>query len=75
MKPLPFEEMIDPRTGRMRVRKVNTDGEAYECARHYMIRLERSDFEDAKQLARLAEVVRMKPEDFRTRFGYISGIK
>ena len=75
MKPLPFEEMIDPKTGRMRVRRVNIDGEAYECARHYMIRLEQADFEDPKQLARLAAVVCLKPEDFRARFGYVAGVK
>ena len=50
MNPLPFDDMLDPKTGRMQNRKVNVDGEAYECACAYMIRLEREDFEDAKQL-------------------------
>jgi hypothetical protein len=49
MNPLPFDKMLDPKTGRMQNRKVNVDGEAYECACAYMIRLEREDFEDAKQ--------------------------
>ena len=62
MIPLPFEKMLDPKTGRMQNRKVNVDGEAYECACAYMIRLEREDFDDAKQLARLAAVVKMTPE-------------
>lgn len=74
MQPLPFEEMIDPNTRRMQVRKVNVDAEAYECARRYMIRLEREDFEDGEQLAALARVVRMTPEQFRARFGYIAGV-
>src|ERR1700693_1371053 len=42
--PLPFDDMINPKTGRMQARKVDVDGEAYECACHYMVRLERSDF-------------------------------
>ena len=46
MMPLQFEKMLDPKTGRFTVRKVNVDGEAYECACHYMIRLEQSDFDD-----------------------------
>jgi 6-phosphofructokinase 1 len=75
LKPLPFDEMIDPSTGRMRVRRVNVDGETYECARRYMIRLERSDFEDGKRLARLASTVSMKPEEFRARFGYVVGFE
>jgi 6-phosphofructokinase 1 len=74
MKPLPFEEMIDPKTGRMRVRKVNVEGETYECARRYMIRLEPRDFEDPKRLVRLASTISMKPEEFRARFGYVVGL-
>jgi hypothetical protein len=51
------------------------DGEAYECACAYMIKLEREDFENAKQLAKLAAVVSMTPEQFRGRFGYLVGVK
>jgi 6-phosphofructokinase 1 len=75
MNPLPFDQMLDPKTGRMQNRKVNVDGEAYECACAYMIRLERDDFEDAKQLAKCAGVVGMTPEQFRGRFGYLAGLK
>jgi 6-phosphofructokinase 1 len=75
MNPLPFDQMLDPKTGRMQNRKVNVDGEAYECACAYMIRLEREDFEDAKQLGKLAAVVNMTPELFRARFGYLVGLK
>jgi 6-phosphofructokinase 1 len=74
MIPLPFDKMLNPQTGRMQVRKVNVDGEAYECACHYMIRLERSDFEDPAELARLAASVSMAPEQFRGRFGYLVGL-
>ena len=41
MIPLEFEKMLNPETKRMTVRRVNVDGESYECACHYMIRLER----------------------------------
>jgi hypothetical protein len=56
----------------MQVRRVNVDGEAYECACHYMIRLERGDFEDAEQLQKLAGSVGMAPEQFRQRFGHVA---
>ncbi|MDE3068687.1 MAG: 6-phosphofructokinase [Verrucomicrobiota bacterium] len=75
MNPLPFDEMLDPKTGRMQNRRVNVDGEAFECARAYMIRLEREDFDDVKQLGKLAAVVKMTPEQFRARFGYLVGLK
>jgi ATP-dependent phosphofructokinase / diphosphate-dependent phosphofructokinase len=71
MQPLPFDAMINPKTGRMQPRKVDVEGEAYECARHYMIRLERPDFENPQRLARLAKVAGMGPEQFRDRFGYL----
>jgi ATP-dependent phosphofructokinase / diphosphate-dependent phosphofructokinase len=71
MIPIPFEEMINPQTGRMKPRKVDVDGEAYECARRYMIRLERQDFENPEKLERLAATAGMTPEQFRQRFGYL----
>ena len=75
MNPLPFEQMLDPKTGRMQNRKVNVYGEAFECAQAYMIRLEPEDFEDAKQLARLAAVIKVTPADFQKRFGYLAHAK
>lgn len=71
MVPLPFDKMLNPETGRMQVRRVNVDGEAYECARHYMICLERADFEKPAQLQKLAASVSMTSEQFRKRFGYL----
>lgn len=71
LKPLPFEQMLDPRTKRMTTRQVNIDGEGYQCARRYMLRLSRRDFEDAERLDALSRVVKMSPEQFRNRFGYL----
>jgi 6-phosphofructokinase 1 len=73
--PLQFEKMLDPKSGRFTVRKVNVDGETYECATAYMIRLEKSDFEDLAQLAKLAATVSLTPDKFRERFGYLVGLK
>jgi ATP-dependent phosphofructokinase / diphosphate-dependent phosphofructokinase len=73
MQPLPFEQMINPKTGRMQPRKVDVDSEAYECALAYMIRLQRSDFDDDQRLARLASTVSMSPDQFRSRFAYLVG--
>lgn len=75
MIPLPFDKMLDPKTGRMQNRKVNIAGEAYECACAYMIRLERDDFEDERKLGKLASTVSMQPAEFRSRFGYLAGLK
>ncbi len=74
MVPLPFDQMINPSTGRMLPRKVDVEGEAYECARRYMIRLERNDFDNPEKLARLADAAGLSAEDFRRRFGYLAGL-
>jgi len=62
-----------PETGRMRPRKVDVGGEAYECARRYMIRLEAQDFEEPQRLAKVAAAAEMSPAQFRQRFGYLAG--
>jgi 6-phosphofructokinase 1 len=55
----------------MRPRLVDIEGENYEVARRYMIRLERGDFEDPARLEKLASVVKMTPEQFTQRFAYV----
>jgi 6-phosphofructokinase 1 len=71
LEPLPFENMIDPATKRMTTRRVNVSGEGYQCARRYMLRLEKRDFEEADRLSALAREVKMSPEQFRQRFSYV----
>jgi 6-phosphofructokinase 1 len=65
---LPFDEFRDPETGRTRVRHVDTEAEAYEVARQYMLRLEPADLADPVMLRALAETAGMEPEEFRSRF-------
>lgn len=71
LDPLPFHDIMNPKTMRMLPRKVDVTSETYECARHYMIRLEPADFHDAEQLASLATVAKMSPDQFKERFGYL----
>jgi 6-phosphofructokinase 1 len=73
MRPLRFEDMLDPKTKRMQTRIVNVKGEGYECARRYMTRLEPSDFANADRLASMAQIVKMEPEQFIQRFGHVVG--
>jgi 6-phosphofructokinase len=71
MVPLPFEEMIDPRTSRMLPRLVDVKSETYACGQQYMIRLKKDDFTDPARLESLAKVVKMTGEQFAQRFGYL----
>lgn len=69
--PIPFSRMLDPETGRTRVRLVDTDTEHYKIARRYMVRLRRDDFTDEQRLAHLAATAHLTPEQFRSQFEYI----
>lgn len=71
LKPLKFEDIINPETKRMRPRLVSATSETYTCAHEYMIRLVQKDFEDEKKLEALAAVVKMTPQHFRDRFEYL----
>jgi 6-phosphofructokinase len=71
LEPLPFSQMLNPQTLRMQTRRVNVSGEGYECARRYMIRLERRDFDNPQRLARLASAAGMTAEQFHQRFEYV----
>ena len=66
--PMPFKEMLDPVTGRARVRMVDTESQSYQIARQYMIRLDDEDFTDQERLSRHAAVVGLSPETFKQRF-------
>ena len=70
--PMFFDDMIDPQTNRTRVRTVDVTSYSYIVARAYMIRLEKSDFENPDQLARLAAAARMEPEAFRQRYAHVA---
>lgn len=71
--PIPFKQMIDPVTGRARVRMVDTDSQSYHIARQYMIRLDNDDVKNPDRLGRHAALVHMEPEAFRQRFAPVAG--
>ena len=68
---LKFDDMMDPKTGRTRVRMVDVDAVPYKIARRYMIRLRKDDFENPPEIAKFAAVARMTPEQFRERFEHV----
>ena len=65
--PIKFSDLIDPKTGKTRIRTVDTSADDYLMARRYMIRLEKEDMEGEK-LKKLAATAKMSPEDFKRKF-------
>jgi ATP-dependent phosphofructokinase / diphosphate-dependent phosphofructokinase len=71
--PFFFGDIIDPRTGKTRLRAVETDTETYEVARQYQIRLEKSDLADQTKLERLAALTTLSPQQFKERYQRVVG--
>ena len=70
--PVPFETMIDPETGRTRVRSVDVSSTRYAIARRYMIRLRKEDFDDPHDVAKLAATAHLGLNEFRDQFAYLT---
>jgi 6-phosphofructokinase 1 len=68
--PVTLDEMLDPATGRIRVRMVDVTTESYEVARKYMIRLEASDLTEPR-LSRLSAQTKLDPETFGSQFRHL----
>ncbi len=66
--PIPFAQMLDPATGKTRVRFVDIHSARYAIARRYMIRLRRDDFEDPHELAKFAATAGLTLGEFREQF-------
>ncbi len=69
--PVAFESLLDPRTGRARVRLVDIRSTRYAIARRYMLRLRRDDFDSDDRLEPIAAAARLSVEEFRRRFEYL----
>jgi ATP-dependent phosphofructokinase / diphosphate-dependent phosphofructokinase len=68
IKPMGFNEMIDEKTNRTRIRVVDVNSDVYRVAKRYMISLEQSDLEDSAMVAKLASAAKMTEEEFAKKF-------
>jgi ATP-dependent phosphofructokinase / diphosphate-dependent phosphofructokinase len=71
--PIPFGLMLDPKTGKIRVRYVDLESEMYQTLWAYMIRLKAEDFDVPETLATLAKSANMSEPEFVARFAPIVG--
>jgi len=65
---LPFEEVQDSQTGRIKTRMVDVQSEHYRVAREYMIRMRRSDLDDDGIMSRLKAESMMSADRLSRRF-------
>ena len=71
--PVPFGLMIDPKTGRIRVRYADVESEMYQTLAAYMIRLKPEDLERPESVAALAKAANLEPAEFTRRFAHAVG--
>lgn len=69
MVPIPFKEMIDPKTGKVRIRYVDIGSDFYKTLDAYMIRLRPEDLENVEERMALERAAKMSEEDLMKRFG------
>ena len=67
--PIDFEDLIDPDTGRTRVRMVDTATDSYRHARTLQTRITADDLGDPDRAGRIAAAGGMKLDELRSRFG------
>jgi 6-phosphofructokinase 1 len=66
--PIPLSEMIDPQTGRTRLRLVDTSSESHKNAWALQVRMEDSDLADPEMLQTIAETARLSPDEAKERY-------
>lgn len=66
--PVPLTDLLDPETGRMEVRMVDTDSTRFRIAERYMIRLRERDLESPRRLEELASACGITAARFREEF-------
>ena len=69
--PIPFRDMLDPKTGRTKTRLVDVNSTRYHIARRFMIRLRKDDFQDPHELAKFASTAGLTLEQFQHEFSYL----
>jgi 6-phosphofructokinase 1 len=66
--PIPFDELMDPKTGKTKVRYVDVATDSFKSARALQNRVEAADLADPKMLAALAKAANLPEADVRTRY-------
>jgi 6-phosphofructokinase len=72
--PIPYDQMIDPDTGRTGVRMVDTSSYRYLSSYKSMVRLKPEHAGDAALFERLAALTNLTSTEFTERFGYLTSL-
>lgn len=70
--PVPFDSLIDPITGKTRIRQINTSSDYFTNALRLMERLQKEDLHDKEKLKALVSVSGLDEASLIERFGYLN---
>jgi 6-phosphofructokinase len=71
--PIPYDQIMDPETGRTEVRMVDIESYTYRSALQFMVRLQEQDVQDREWVEKAASQTNLAPDEFVARFGYLVG--
>jgi 6-phosphofructokinase 1 len=69
--PIPFEQLMDAKTGRTKVRMVEIDTDSFRTARALQHRVTRADLANDALLAKIAAAAKLTPEAARERYAVL----
>lgn len=69
--PIPYNEMINPETGRTKIRMVNVDSLRYKSVYQFMTRLKPEHMQDDALMEKLAGLAKMTADEFKDRYRYL----
>jgi ATP-dependent phosphofructokinase / diphosphate-dependent phosphofructokinase len=72
--PIPFDDMMDPETGRTEVRIVDVDSNSYKSAYNLMVRLKEENADDDVLISKMASLTNLTPNEIMARYGYLMGV-
>ncbi len=64
MVPIYFNEILDSKTKRTKIRPVDINTESYEVAEKYMIKITKEDLKDPEKVNKLSSISKMKSSEF-----------
>jgi 6-phosphofructokinase 1 len=70
--PVPFSELMDAKTGKTRVRDVDTSTNWFKAARALQTRIEQADLDDPKRLEAIAKAAKLGPAEAKERYAPVS---
>jgi 6-phosphofructokinase 1 len=69
--PIPFAQLMDPQTGRTKVRMVDVDTDSFRSALALQTRVTQADLDDPSRLAPIAAAAKLSPADAKQRYAPI----